>query len=65
MFEKISNTLKLTWEELLYKVTWPSWDELQQSSIITLVTSFLIAIVVFLMDAGFEGILKVIYQLFE
>ncbi len=39
--------------ELTTKVTWPTWDELQQSSLIVLVTSLLIAISIWIMDTVF------------
>jgi len=42
-----------TVDELLHKVTWPTWKELQSSSLIVLVASVLIAISVWLMDTIF------------
>lgn len=39
--------------ELTTKVSWPTWDELQQSSLIVLVTSLLIAISIWIMDSVF------------
>lgn len=65
MFQKISQNLKLTVEELLYKVTWPTWEELQSSAIVTLITSLIIALIVFIMDSAFENIFKVFYTIFE
>jgi preprotein translocase subunit SecE len=58
--------------ELVYKVTWPSWPELQDSAIVVMVASVLIAISVFLMDFIFginqgmnlwKGILGFVYSL--
>jgi len=43
--------------ELTTKVSWPSWEDLQTSSIIVLVTSVLLALLIFLMDYAF-GIQK-------
>ena len=37
-------------DELTNKVTWPTWSELQSSSVIVLVTSIIIALLVFVMD---------------
>ena len=39
--------------ELSNKVTWPSWDDLQTSSVIVLVTSILMALIIWLMDYVF------------
>ncbi|PSR05357.1 MAG: preprotein translocase subunit SecE [Bacteroidetes bacterium SW_10_40_5] len=65
MFQKIQQNLRLTVEELLYKVTWPTWEELQSSAIVTLITSLIIALIVFMMDSAFENIFKVFYTIFE
>jgi preprotein translocase subunit SecE len=39
--------------ELTNKVSWPTWDDLQTSSIIVLVTSILLAFIIWLMDYVF------------
>ena len=39
--------------ELTTKVSWPTWQDLQTSSIIVLVTSVLLALVIWLMDYVF------------
>ncbi len=52
-------------EELVFKVTWPSWDSLQNSAIIVLVASLLIAMVVFAMDSVAENLFRVVYQFFQ
>jgi preprotein translocase subunit SecE len=64
MIEKIKNFWNLTTDELLNKVTWPSWDELRQSAIIVLVASILIALLVYLADLSLGFILKFIYSIF-
>jgi preprotein translocase subunit SecE len=63
MLEKIKNTLQLTTEELVNKVTWPTWDELQSSGIIVLIASIIIAMLVFLVDSGFETLFGYFYQI--
>ncbi len=40
-------------DELVNKVSWPTWEELQTSAIIVLVASVIIALVVFVMDYVF------------
>jgi preprotein translocase subunit SecE len=54
----------MTLDELLHKTTWPTWDELQASAVITLVASLIFALMVFIMDTVFENLFKVFYQLF-
>ncbi len=36
--------------ELVHKVTWPKWEELQSSAIVVLVASLIFALVIFVMD---------------
>ena len=45
--------LKDVWDELLYRVTWPTWPELQSSGIVVIIASLMIALSVFLMDFVF------------
>ena len=65
MFSKIKNILKVTIDELLHKVTWPTWEELQSSAVITLVTSLIFALIVFLMDSLFKNGFEIFYKLFQ
>lgn len=52
------------YNELVHKVSWPTWKELQSSAVIVMVASFIIALVVFMMDISFEYIMKQVYNLF-
>jgi len=61
---KIKAYLEESYHELVKKVSWPSWNELQSSAIIVMVSSLLIAIVVYLMDISFSSTLKFVYSLF-
>jgi preprotein translocase subunit SecE len=61
---KIIAYFREAYAELIHKVTWPSWEELQGSAILVMVASFLIAIVVALMDLFFKYLMEVIYGLF-
>ena len=62
---KIANYLKESYKELTEKVTWPNWEQLQQSTMIVLVSTLVITAIVWLMDLGIAGSLKFIYnQLF-
>jgi preprotein translocase subunit SecE len=67
--EKIMKKIKLyfqeSYKELIHKVTWPSWKELQGSAILVMVASLIIALVVALMDLGFKNLMNAIYGLFS
>ena len=56
------NYFKETYNELVNKVTWPSFSQLQSSTIIVMVASVIFAIVVSLMDLSFEIIMSSIYR---
>ncbi len=59
---KFGNYIQDAYDELLHKVTWPTWDELQQTTIIVLIALALVTTVVFGMDLAAENVLKIIYQ---
>jgi preprotein translocase subunit SecE len=62
--KKIINYLQESYKELVFKVTWPSWKELQGSAMLVMVSSLIIAIVVAIMDLGFKNMMSAIYSLF-
>jgi len=53
--------LKDTYNELVFKVSWPTREELFGSTVIVLVASLIIAMVVFAMDSVFEQVLRFLY----
>jgi preprotein translocase subunit SecE len=54
---------KESYTELIHKVTWPSWSELQNSGVLVLVATLIFALIVSLMDLGFSRIMEFIYSL--
>jgi preprotein translocase subunit SecE len=50
--------------ELVHKVSWPTTAELQNSAIVVMIASFIIALVIFGMDFVFENFMEVIYSIF-
>ena len=62
---KIAIYFKESYKELVEKVTWPTWAQLQQSTMIVLVATLLFTALVALMDFGAGTILKQIYKLFS
>jgi preprotein translocase subunit SecE len=63
--KKIVFYLEESYKELVHKVTWPSWKELQGSALLVMVSSLIIAIVVALMDLGFKNLMNAIYNIFS
>jgi preprotein translocase subunit SecE len=61
---KVVEYIKESYDELMHKVSWPTWSELQNSAIVVSVASLIIALVVFVMDKSFEVVLKQFYTLF-
>ena len=70
---KFGNYVKESYDELVHKVSWPTFKELQNSAVVVAVASIIIALVVFLMDLVFgvfgeqdavwKGILGFFYDL--
>jgi preprotein translocase subunit SecE len=46
----IINYIEESFSELVHKVTWPTWAQLQSSSIVVLVASLIFALLIFVMD---------------
>jgi len=53
-----------SYDELINKVSWPSWSELQSSAVVVSIASLIIALVVYLMDISFSSVLEQFYRLF-
>jgi preprotein translocase subunit SecE len=62
---KIANYFRESYLELQEKVTWPSWNNLQQSTMSVLVATIIITAMVSLMDFASNQLLKLVYSLFK
>ena len=51
-------------QELRDKVSWPTWVQLQSSTILVAISSVIIALIISLMDLGFDTILGEYYTIF-
>ena len=60
---KVGNYFRDSYKELLEKVTWPSWSQLQQSTVIVLVATLIITAVVWGMDLVAQSGLNFIYKM--
>ncbi|WP_418991834.1 preprotein translocase subunit SecE [Alistipes sp.] len=56
------NYIKESYNELVNKVTWPTFVQLQSSTIVVMVASVIFAVVVLAMDVTFENVMDAIYR---
>ncbi|MCE2848448.1 MAG: preprotein translocase subunit SecE, partial [Chitinophagaceae bacterium] len=62
---KIQTYFRDSYNELMEKVTWPNWQQLQQSTMIVLVATLVITAIVWVLDLGSSNLLKFVYSLFK
>ena len=51
VMDKIKLYFKESYNELVHKVTWPSWSSLQSNTILVIVASIIFALFILVMDA--------------
>jgi preprotein translocase subunit SecE len=61
---KIKTYLQETWNELIHKVSWPTWSDLQNSALVVMIGTVIISLIIFAMDVSFRNIMEMIYGLF-
>lgn len=61
--KKIFNYVKDSYNELVYKVTWPSRAELTNSAVVVMIASVIMALIVWGVDSLFERIVNFFYNL--
>ena len=60
--KKVVAYIKESYDELVHKVSWPTYSELANSAVVVLYASLIIAVLVFLMDLCFQNFMeKLIY----
>ncbi|MEQ6122022.1 MAG: preprotein translocase subunit SecE [Cyclobacteriaceae bacterium] len=59
---KLVQYIKESYDEMVHKVTWSKYSDLQNSSILVLVASLIFALFIGLIDLGFENLLKWYYN---
>ncbi|MGL5890911.1 MAG: preprotein translocase subunit SecE [Bacteroidia bacterium] len=50
------------YQEMVHKVSWPTWSELQESAIIVMVAAVIFSIVVAFMDLAFREGMSFLYK---
>ena len=64
IMNKVTTYFRESYKELLEKVTWPNWLQLQQSTMIVLGATLVTTAIVWVMDFVAAGGLNFIYKLF-
>ena len=59
---KISTYFRESYKELMEKVSWPTWSQLQQSTMIVLGATLVITAIVAAMDFANASVLKQVYK---
>ena len=62
--KKVQADFNDTYSELVTKVSWPTWKELQASAVIVMVATLLTSLLVYGMDVAFKFIMEMIYNFF-
>lgn len=60
--ESIIGYIKESYDELVNKVTWPSWGSLISTSRVVLIATIVITLIIFVMDGVASQLLKLIYN---
>ena len=61
---KLVGIIKESYNELVNKVSWPTWSELQNSSIVVAIATVIIALIIYFMDSIFSNLMKIFYSFF-
>ncbi len=62
---KVRAYINDTYSELVTKVSWPSWKELQGSAVIVMIATLFTALLVYGMDVAFKFLMEMIYNFFK
>ena len=60
---KLKSFILESYDEMMHKVSWPKYSELQSSSVLVLVASVIFALLIGVIDLGFDNIMEWIYNI--
>ena len=60
---KFINYCKESYVELTKKVTWPTWEKLQNSALLVMIATVILAVALWAVDWVFQHLMTVIYTL--
>ena len=61
--KKVISYIKDSYNQLVYKVSWPTRSELSSSAVVVMFASLIIAVLIGVVDFGFEAVMNFIYSL--
>jgi preprotein translocase subunit SecE len=61
--KKVIEFINHSYQEMVSKVSWPSGSDLNNQTILVLVASIIFALLIGVMDFGFEYLMQVFYNL--
>ena len=59
--KKILNSIKEAYNELVYKVSWPTREELTSSAVVVMCAALILAAIIFGIDKSFQSIMQFFY----
>ncbi|MBD5204217.1 MAG: preprotein translocase subunit SecE [Bacteroidales bacterium] len=60
---KLFKDIKESYNELVYKVSWPTTKELVNSSVLVLIASIILAVFIWAVDKIFDELMQLIYSI--
>ncbi|MCM1004666.1 MAG: preprotein translocase subunit SecE [Prevotella sp.] len=60
---KLFSAIKASYDELVYKVSWPTQKQLISSAVLVLIASIIIAVFIWVVDQIFNSLMEFIYGL--
>lgn len=60
---KLINDIKESYDELVYKVSWPTQKALVNSSVLVLIASIILAVFIWAVDKIFNLLMEAIYSI--
>ena len=60
---KLIKDIKESYNELVYKVSWPTQKQLVNSSVLVLIASIIIALFIMAVDKVFSSLMELIYSI--
>ena len=60
---KLFDSIKESYDELVYKVSWPTQKQLVNSSVLVLIASVIIAAFIWVVDKIFNMLMEIIYSI--
>jgi preprotein translocase subunit SecE len=61
---KVVKFVKESYDEIVNKVSWPKFAQLQSSAVLVLVASLIFALLIWVVDVAFENGMDALYQSF-